>query len=93
MLTEMLPEVVQEITKTVSNVRLDNVTVIDSGDGRAIAGGALGRAKVLTESLATLESVLGIDLRDLTQSIAGNLGGNAKKKVEKVEPVAPGAGV
>ena len=76
MLTEMLPEVVQEITKTVANVELGHITVIDSGDGKAMAGSALGRARMLTESLATLESVLGIDLRSLTQGIAGNLGGS-----------------
>lgn len=74
MLTEMLPSVVQDITKTVANVELGNVTVIDSGNGSAIAGGALGRARMVSESLATLESVLGIDLRGLTQSIAGRLG-------------------
>ena len=87
MLTEMLPGVVAEITKTVANVQLDNITVIDSGDGRAIAGSAMGRAKMLTETMATLESVLGIDLRGLTQSIAGNLGSN-KGGDAKAEPVA-----
>ncbi|HUU82324.1 MAG TPA: SPFH domain-containing protein [Phycisphaerae bacterium] len=90
MLTEMLPEVVQEITKTVANVELGNVTVIDSGDGRAIAGAALGRARMLAESMATLESVLGIDLRSLTQGIAGNLG-NAKKPSASAVGAAPGA--
>ena len=85
MLTEMLPDVVSEITKTVSNIQLDNVTVIDSGDGRAIAGTAMGRARTLTESIATVESVLGIDLRSLTKNIAGNLGANGG---EKAEPTA-----
>ena len=83
MLTEMLPDVVRDITKTVANVELGHVTVIDSGDGKAIAGSALGRARMLTEAMATLESVLGIDLRSLTQGIAGNLG-NATQP-----PVAP----
>ena len=86
MLTEMLPNVVQDITKTVANVELGNVTVIDSGDGKAIAGTALARARMLTESLATLESVLGIDLRSLTQGIAGNLG-NANSKSAPVPSV------
>lgn len=75
MLAEMLPGVVQEITKTISNVQLGHVTVIDSGNGQAIAGAALGRAKMLTESLATLESVLGIDLRSLTRAIAERIDG------------------
>ncbi|MFQ5489154.1 MAG: flotillin family protein [Phycisphaerae bacterium] len=74
MLTEMLPAVMNDITKTVANVDLGKITVIDSGQGHAIAGGAMGRARMLTESLDTLESVLGIDLRTLTQNIAGNLG-------------------
>jgi flotillin len=77
MLAEMLPGVVQEITKTISNVQLGHVTVIDSGNGQAIAGAALGRARMLTESLATLESVLGIDLRSLTRAIADRIDGNA----------------
>ncbi len=76
MLAEMLPGVVQEMTKTISNVQLGRVTVIDSGNGQAIAGAALGRARMLTESLATLESVLGIDLRSLTKSIADRMDGN-----------------
>lgn len=76
MLAEMLPGVVQEMTKSISNVQLGKVTVIDSGNGHAIAGAALGRARMLSESLATLESVLGIDLRSLTQSIAERMDGS-----------------
>lgn len=73
MLVEMMPSVVSELAQTVQNVDLGSVTVIDSGDGRAMAGAAMGRARMLTESLATLESVLGIDLRQLSQNIAGNV--------------------
>ncbi len=76
MLAEMLPGVVQEMTKTIANVQLGKVTVIDSGNGQAIAGAALGRARMLTESLATLESVLGIDMRSLTKAIADRFDGN-----------------
>jgi hypothetical protein len=53
-----------------------------------MAGSALGRARMLTESLATLESVLGIDLRSLTQGIAGNLG-NANKPPASAVSGAP----
>ena len=77
MLVEMMPGVVEEITKTVANVNLGNVTVIDSGDGRAMAGAAMGRARMLSESLAMLQSVLGVDLRALSQSIAGNITGKS----------------
>jgi flotillin len=73
MLVEMMPGVVQEFARTVQNVELGDVTVFDSGDGQAIAGAAMGRARVLSESLATLESVLGIDLRQLAQTIAGKV--------------------
>lgn len=73
MLVEMLPSVVHELAGTVKDVDLGSVTVIDGGDGRAVAGAALSRAKMLSESLATLESVLGVDLRQLSQAIAGNL--------------------
>jgi len=86
MLTEMLPDVMTDITNTISNVELGKVTVIDGGKGTAIAGGAMGRARMLTESLDTLESVLGIDLRTLTQSIAGNLGNGRKGDVTEVAP-------
>ncbi len=91
MLTEMMPDVVREITKTVANVRLDNITVIDGGEGRAIAGSALGRARILSESLATVESVLGIDLRNLTQNIAGNLTGDGggKAPAQTTPPPVP----
>lgn len=86
MLVEMMPAVVTELAKTVQNIDLGNVTVIDSGDGRAMAGAALGRARMLSESLATLESVLGVDLRHLSQSIARNMttgaGGTAAAKPE-----------
>jgi flotillin len=73
MLVEMLPSVVRELAATVKNVDLGQVTVFDNGDGRGIAGAAMGRARLLSESMATLESVLGIDLRSLTQSIAGKI--------------------
>lgn len=81
MLAEMLPGVVQELTKTIADVQLGNVTVIDGGQGTAIAGAVMGKARILSESLGTLESVLGIDLRSLAQDIAGNLGskGNGNK--------------
>lgn len=75
MLVEMTPSIVQELTKTIANVNLGDITVFDGGDGSAMSGAAMGRAKMLSESLATLESILGIDLRNLTQSIAGNITG------------------
>lgn len=78
MLVEMMPSIVQELAQTVQNVDLGNVTVIDSGDGRAVAGAALARAKVLSESLATVESVLGVDLRQLSQNIARGVAGDSK---------------
>ncbi len=80
MLLEMMPSVVQEMTKTIAGVNLGDVTVIDGGSGNAIAGAAMGKARMLSESMATLESILGVDLRDLTQAIAGNI---AKKNGDK----------
>jgi len=85
MLAEMMPGVVREITKTVANVELGNVTVIDGDQGRAISGAAMGRARMISESLATLESVMGIDLRKLAQTIAGNLGGNSHQEEPAVK--------
>jgi len=73
MLVEMMPKVVEELAETVQHVELGHVTVIDGGTGSAVAGAAMGRARVLCESLATLESVLGVDLRKLTQNIAGHI--------------------
>lgn len=71
MLVEMMPNIVAHFAKSVEGMRLHDVTVIDSGSGHAIAGAALGRARVLSESLATLEGVLGIDLREVTRNILG----------------------
>jgi flotillin len=73
MLVEMMPAVVKELATAVQHVNLGQVTVIDSGNGQALAGAALGRAKVLSESLATVESLLGVDLRQVSQHIAQNL--------------------
>ncbi len=73
MLVEMMPSIVQELAATVKDVDLGRVTVIDGGDGRAMAGAAMGRARMLSESLAMLETVLGVDLRQLSQNIAGNI--------------------
>ncbi|MFQ5415047.1 MAG: flotillin family protein, partial [Phycisphaerae bacterium] len=69
MLVEMMPGVVREMARSVDHMKLGDVTVIDGGDGRAIAGAAMSRARTLAESLATVESILGIDLRDLTKTI------------------------
>ena len=73
MLVEMMPGVVSEFAKSVDNINLGHVTVFDSGNGNAIAGAAMSRAKVLSESIGMLESVLGVDLRKLSQSIVGNV--------------------
>ena len=73
MLIEMMPSVVSEVAKSVNNIALGQVTVIDSGSGNGIAGAALGRAKALTETLATLEAILGVDFRDLTKTIAAGM--------------------
>ena len=88
MLVEMMPNVVQELTKTIANVNLGDVTVIDGGQGTAISGAAMGKARMLSESLATLQSVLGVDLRDLSQAIAGNIAGN--RQPEAGQPAATG---
>ena len=87
MLVEMMPSVVQEFSKTIQNVDLGHVTVIDGGRGDAIVGAAMGRAKMLSESMALLESVLGIDLRQLSQNIAGNVAPkpDGKPEVEVVK--------
>ncbi len=77
-LAEMLPGVVQELSKTIQGVELGDITVFDGGSGSAIAGAAMSRARMLSESMGTLESVLGIDLRDLTKTIAGNVTSNSK---------------
>lgn len=89
MLVEMMPSIVQELATTVKDVDLGNVTVIDGGDGRAMAGAAMGRAKMLSESLATLETVLGVDLRQLSQNIAGNIAARPAKEEPTPTKVAP----
>jgi len=76
MLVEMMPAIVEQLAASVNNVQLGDVTVIDGGDGKAIAGAAMGRAKTLVESLATIESILGIDLREFTRNVAGNMTGH-----------------
>ncbi|MEW6250853.1 MAG: SPFH domain-containing protein [Planctomycetota bacterium] len=81
MLVEMMPAVVQELAHSVQGVNLGRVTVIDGGDGHAVAGAALSRARVLSESLATIESILGVDLRGLSQVIAQNVAGRSTPAV------------
>jgi len=49
MLAEMMPTAIREITKTVANVELGTVTVIDGDQGRAISGAAMGRARMISE--------------------------------------------
>jgi len=78
MLTEMMPSVVEQLTKTISDVKLGDVTVFDGGQGTAITSAAMSKARMLSESLGTLDSVLGIDLRDLAKTIAGNVTSNSK---------------
>jgi len=80
MMVEMMPDVVRYLAATVKDVDLGSITVIDGGAGDAMAGAALGRAKMLTESLATVESILGVDLKGLSQSIAGAVSEKAGAK-------------
>ncbi len=78
MLVEMMPSIVQEFSKSVDHMSLGDVTVFDGGDGNAIAGAAMGKAKVLSESLGVLEGVLGVDLRELSKNIAGTVASKAQ---------------
>jgi len=88
MLVEMMPSIVQELAGTVKDVDLGRVTVVDSGDGRAMAGAAMGRARMLSESLEVVESVLGVDLRQLSQNIAGTIA--AKNSAGEAQPASVG---
>lgn len=74
MMVEMLPSIVQEMAKTIQNVDLGNVTVIDGGNGSAVTSAAMSRAKMLAESLSTIETVLGVDLKGVSQQLAGKIG-------------------
>ena len=73
MLVEMLPNIVDQLSKSITGVKLENVTVFDSGSGSAMAGAAMGRARMLAESLSVLESVTGVDMRELAQGVAGSI--------------------
>lgn len=84
MLVELMPGVVHEVAKSVNNIELGNVTVIDGGNGQAVAGAAMGRARALSESLAMLESILGVDFRELSKNIAGNIA--KSDRTERPEP-------
>jgi len=73
MLVEMYPAIVTQLASTVQGVELGQVTVFDGGRGDGLSGAALGKARMLAESLATLESVLGVDLRELSRNIASGV--------------------
>ncbi len=73
MLLELMPSIVDNVAKSVNNIALGEVTVFDSGKGDAIAGAAMGRAKALGETLGMLESIVGVDFRQLGQGIAAKM--------------------
>lgn len=73
MLIELMPQVVDNVAKSVNNIAFGEVTVFDGGKGDGIAGAAMGRAKALGETLGVLESIVGVDFRRLGQHIAGNM--------------------
>ncbi len=89
MLVEMMPNIVQRLASTIEGVDLGSITVIDGGNGKAMAGAALGRARMLSETLATVESVLGVDLRKLSQNIAGNMTGNGSDTIPLADAAGP----
>lgn len=86
MLVELMPSVVEQVAKSVNNIAFGEVTVIDGGDGRAIAGAAMGRARALSETLAMLETIIGVDFRALSKGIAGNIA-----KSDRTDKPAPPA--
>ncbi|MGB0715339.1 MAG: flotillin family protein, partial [Phycisphaerae bacterium] len=63
MMLELMPDVVKEVAKSVNNIALGEVTVIDGGNGQAMAGASMGRARALSETLAMVENIVGVDLR------------------------------
>lgn len=89
MLLEMMPNIVDQLTNTIADVKLGNVTVFDGGNGSAMAGAAMGKAKMLAESLSILENVTGVDMKELAQGIAGNIvekNGNPPPKRSEPRP-------
>jgi flotillin len=94
MLVELMPDVVDKVAASVNNIALDEVTVIDGGSGHAIAGAAMGRARALSESLAVVENILGVDLRELSKTIAGNVTAKSNGDPSKSRPASsPGESV
>jgi len=78
MLLELMPGVVDQVAQSVNNMAFGEVTVIDGGNGHAIAGAAMGRARALSESLAMVENILGVDLKGLSKDIASGLTNRAQ---------------
>ena len=73
MMLELMPDVVSEVAKSVNNIALGEFTVIDGGDGKAMAGASMGRARALSETLAMVENIVGVDLRRMSRNLAENL--------------------
>lgn len=70
MLVEMMPGIVEQVGKNVANMQLGQISVVDGGNGHAVAGAAMSRARTLSETLAAVQSIVGVDLREVSQAIA-----------------------
>jgi hypothetical protein len=54
----------------------------------------MGRARALSESLAVVENILGVDLRELSKTIAGNVTAKSNGDPSKSRPApSPGESV
>ncbi len=94
MLVEMMPGVVEQVGKNVANVQLGQISVVDGGNGHAVAGAAMSRARMLSEALATVQGIIGVDLREVSQAIAdrmtnGTPSGGAGGLPSRTAPAAP----
>lgn len=90
-LVQMLPDILREVIKTVDNLKIEKLTVVDGGSGGggvpAVFNQIAGATPALLESL---KASTGVDIGALLRS-SGSMPSNAGEIVSDAEPAGDGA--
>ncbi len=79
-LIQMLPDIMKEVLKTVDHLKIDKLTVVDSGNGTGVPNVMHQIAGATPALLESLKATTGVDIAGML-SRAGDAAGNRRKPI------------
>jgi flotillin len=90
-LIQMLPDILSQIVKTVDNLTIDKLTVVDSGQGTGVPSVFNQIAGSTPALLESLKASTGIDIAGLLSRAASTPKGNSGEEKDEARPTGDGS--